>query len=274
LKKYLISLVFILAVTLILSGCSTPAPAPSPKAPVATTSAPITTTAVPATSANPTPSTTAPAKPSASATTPPAVSQAAEKTTATTPTVQKNWYLSEVQEWDTYKEVKAPYHTSWKGTEGDLISTLTGDLPGNPISSINAKWTLPPTTMSAGSEYQMEFSVTAVNQKTANLGLGGELSAGLDVWDVLPNGATGSRIKIIPEDKVPKILWNDATGTIKSGKFTFKAPDYGYANSKTTNKMTLTVKYYCNAQLAWRYIYEWAEKPLTVVRTVGTFTIP
>jgi hypothetical protein len=274
LKKYLISLVFILAVTLIWSGCSTPAPAPSTKAPAATTSAPITTTAAPATSANPTPSTTAPAKPSASATTQPAVSQAAVKTTAATPTVQKNWNLSEVQEWDTYKDVKAPYHTSWKGTEGDLISTITGDLPGNPISSINAKWTLPPTTMVAGSEYVMEFSVTAVNQKTANLGLEGSITSGLDVFNVLPDGATGARIKIIPDEKVPKILWNDATGTIKSGKFTFKAPDYGYANSKTTNKMTLTVKYYCNAQLAWRYIYEWAEKPLTVVRTVGTFTIP
>ena len=76
------------------------------------------------------------------------------------------------------------------------------DSPYNPISSINAKWTIPPETLVPGSEYQMEFSVTAVNQHMATLGLEGSITAGLDVFNVLPDGATGSRIRIIPEDKL------------------------------------------------------------------------
>lgn len=216
------------------------------------------------------PSTPAPSAVISNPTTP---SQTFAQTTATTqpsPVVQKAWHLSEVQEWDDYSGVKLPYHISWTGKEGDLISTVTMDSPYNPISSINAKWTIPPETLVTGSEYQMEFSVTAINQNTASLGLEGSLTSGLDVFNVLPNGVTGARIRITPEDNYPRIRWNDPTGTVKSGKFTFKAPEYGFADSKNTNKMTLTVKYYSSAIIAWRYIYEWTDQDIKPVRTGGT----
>jgi hypothetical protein len=259
-----------MSIFLISAGCSSP-PAPPPPASTPTTSASASATAaanaVPASPAVSSKPTTPPA-PTASAS-----AQAAPKT-PDTPAPLKTWHLSEVQGWDDYAGVKAPYHISWKGKEGDIISTVTADMPAKPISSINAKWTIPPATLVPGSEYPMDFSVTAVNQHTATLGLGGDITAKLDVFNVLPDGATGARIKIIPDDKVPKILWNDTDGTVKSGKFTFKAPEYGFADSKNTNKMTLTVLYYSSARLAWRYIYEWTDKDLTPARTGATPNAP
>jgi hypothetical protein len=267
-KNIFIRLVLIAIVLLILSGCSstTPTPAVAPPSKVTTpamTQNPVTTTATssPATSKpSPTPTTVSTPTPMAT-------------TKSPDPTIPKAWHLSEVQEWDTYKDLKLPYKISWKGAEGDLISTVTADMPAKPVSSINAKWSLPSKILVPGTEYPMEYSVTAVNQHTANLGLEGSITSGLDVFNVMPDGATGARIKIISDDKVPKILWNDADGTVKSGKFTFKAPEYGFADSKNTNKMTLTVLYYSSARLAWRYIYEWTDKDITPVKT-GTQTMP
>jgi hypothetical protein len=275
LKKYIISLILILIIPLISFGCSsssatmtttTATTAITTQKSTTTTSTTVITTQTSSTMT----STTIVSKPT---TTYQTVTQTTV-TTQTTPTVQKAWHLSEVQLWDNYKGVKVPYHISWTGKEGDIISTVTMDSPYNPISSINAKWTIPMATLVPGTEYQMEFSVTAVNQHTATLGLEGSITAGLDVFNVLPDGATGSRIRIIPEDQVPKIRWNDIDGTLKSGKFNFKAPEYGFADSKNTNKMTLTVKYYSSAILAWRYVYEWTDKDITPVRTSSTTTTP
>jgi hypothetical protein len=268
-KNIIICLTLIAIVSLILGGCSSAPPAPTTPTPATTTSsvaaqAPTTSATIPSTTiSKPTPTPTTASAPT---------SQATMK--SPDPTVPKAWHLSEVQEWDTYKDLKLPYRISWTGTEGDIISTVTADMAAKPISSINAKWTIPPKILVPGTEYPMEFSVTAVNQHTANLGLEGSITAGLDVFDVLPGAATGSRIMIIPEDKVPKIAWNAPDGTVKSGKFTFKAPDYGFANSKTTNKMTLTVRYYSSANIAWRYIYEWTDKDVTPVKTAGTQSMP
>jgi hypothetical protein len=268
-KIIFICLTLIALVSLILGGCSSAPPTPT-AAPPAITSASV-AAQIPTTSAT-IPLTTI-SKPTPTAT-PVSVPTSQTTTKSPDPTVPKAWHLSEVQEWDSYQGVKPPYHISWKGSEGDIISTVTADMAAKPISSINAKWTLPPKILVPGTEYPMEFSVTAINQHTANLGLEGSITSGLDVFDVLPGAATGSRLRIIPEDKVPKIAWNAPDGTVNSGKYTFKAPDYGFANSKTTNKMTLTVTYYSSANLAWRYIYEWTDKDVTPVKTAGTQSMP
>lgn len=267
LKKYFIPLVLIIIVPLILGGCSSLSPTSSTSVIKPSTSTSVSATTPLNTTAT---STTIVSNPTTTSTT----ATQTTVTTQTAPAVQKAWHLSEVQVWDNYNSVKAPYHISWKGVEGDIISTVTMDSPYNPISSINTKWTIPPATLVPVTEYQMEFSVTAVNQHTATLGLEGSVTAGLDVFNVLPDGATASRIRIIPEDNYPRIRWNDTDGTVKSGKFTFKAPEYGFADSKNTNKMTLTVRYYSSAILAWRYIYEWTDKDIVPVRTSGITTTP
>jgi hypothetical protein len=265
-------LALILTLVLVTISCAS-TPSTTTKAPAATTAS-LTSTTMKTSTSTPatnilTPSTVALKTTTTSET-------VTQPTTApqTSPAGQKAWHLSEVQKWDDYIGVKLPYHIVWTGKEGDIISTVTMDSPYKPISSINAKWTIPPQLLVPASEYQMEFSVTAVNQHTASLGLGGSITSGLDVFSVLPDGATGARIKIIPDDKVPKILWNDVDGTVKTGKFTFTAPEYGFADSKNTNKMTLTVLYYSSARLAWRYIYEWTDKDIQPVRIGGTPTTP
>jgi hypothetical protein len=276
-KNIVIRLVLISFVLVILSGCSSVPPAPSAAPPVKVPTSVAPPVNVTPTVIAPTPTTHAAtssatiAKPTATPSVSAIISQAATK--SPDPTVQKAWHLSEIQEWDTYKDLKPPYQISWKGVEGDIISTVTADMPAKPVSSINAKWTLPPKILVSGTEYPMDFSVTAINQHTANLGLEGSITSWMDVFNVLPDGATGARIKIISDDKVPKISWNAADGTVKSGKFTFKAPEYGFADSKNTNKMTLTVLYYSSARLAWRYIYEWTDKDITPVKS-GTQSMP
>lgn len=203
----------------------------------------------------------------------------------------KAWHLIEVQMWDNLQTITAPYNIVWMGREGDITSAINVDWPYAAVSSINTTWTLPPEKLIPGSEYQMDFSITAVIQ---NMGLlveeGGEefmdlsvvekvltslegvVTAGLDEYNILPDESTRSRISIIPEDNYPRIRWNDTDGTVKSGKFTFKIPEYGFANSRNTNKLTLTVKYQHIGILAWRYIYEWTDKDITPIR-MGTTTI-
>jgi len=258
-KRYLIfGLLSILLVSFIGTGCSSKTGGTTTTTTTSNinTNSPISTTV--------TPRTTTTAQTASTLTT-----TSTTVTTQTTSAVKKAWHLSEVQVWDDYQGVKAPYHISWIGNEGDVVSTVTVESPYNPVSSINAKWTIPPETLVPGSEYQMEFSVTAINQNTASLGLEGSITSALDIFNQLPNGRTGSRIDIIPADNYPRIRWNDANGTVKSGQFTLKAPEYGFADSTNTNKMTLTVRYYSSAILAWRYIYEWTDKDITPVRTDG-----
>jgi hypothetical protein len=271
-KLFHVVVAIIIILSLILCSCSVSSPSPSTQpvkpSPSAPTAAATNVSAASPTTAPAKPVTTAP--PTTSIPLPPPTTSIPLPPPTTAPAVAKNWHLVEVQQYDTYAALKPPYHIIWKGQEGDIINTVTGDLPGNPISAINAKWSIPPAVMVPGTEYSMDLSVTAVNQHTANLGLEGRITCGIDQFEVLPGAATGARIQITPEDKVPRIVWNAADGTVKSGKFPFKAPDYGFANSKTSSKITLTVQYYSSATLAWRYIYEWSDKDVKAINTVYT----
>lgn len=198
------------------------------------------------------------------------------------------WRLVEVRMWNNYQAVTAPYNITWIGTEGDVTSIVTVDSPYSAVSSMNAKWMRPPEILEPDTEYRIECSVTVITQDLGPLleegadltgvdvfntlyVLRGGIAAGFDMYSALPDDPTGYRIAVIPDDDFV-ITWAGISGEVKSGTYGFKAPEYGFAKSRDTNRMTLTVQYNNAATIAWMYIYEWMDKSIIPTVTETTMT--